>query len=113
MRRIDEGFLPIQTINMATIKTAKQECLNPNSGNKLNIDKSIYDLFAASIRHALSDNKQLTYTELAASVQEYITQKKIVFDRSIGWYTVTVKNDLEARGIIHIVHKNGKKLNML
>ncbi len=39
---------------MATLnKPQKVECLNPNTGGKMNIDKGTYDLFSKAIYHTL------------------------------------------------------------
>lgn len=98
-------------INATTAE--KVVCLNPNSDRKINISKQKYDLFATAIRHALSGRKKLTYTQLVEGVHRYLNDKKLSFDGSIEWYAVTVKRDMEAKGIIHCLAEKGKKLNSL
>jgi hypothetical protein len=98
---------------MATPNSAKVLCINPNTGGKMNIDKDIYDLFVTAISQVLKNGKRLTYTELAEGVSDYIHLRNIDFNKSVGWYTVVVKNDLEARKAITVFTEKGKKLHKL
>jgi len=91
----------------------KVECLNPNTGGKMNIEKTTYDLFSKAIHHTLKKGKALTYTQLAAGVHEYFNANQVQFEGSVEWYTVSVKNDMEARGVIEAYTEKGKKLNRL
>ncbi|MER3464825.1 MAG: hypothetical protein C4329_10855 [Chitinophagaceae bacterium] len=70
-------------------------------------------MIATAIRSELKGHKKLTYTALAKAVHQYFNEKNISFDGSVEWYTVTVKNDMEARGIISVINEKGKKLNSL
>jgi hypothetical protein len=99
---------------MAT-KTALQkvECLNPNTGGKMNIDKKTYDLFSKAIYHTLKQSQPLTYTEIVEGIQDCFRQQKTRFDGSIGWYAVTVKHDMHARGVIEVYSEKGKKLHRI
>ena len=38
---------------MPAKSTGKIECLNPNTGGKMNIDAEVYDLFSKTIYHTL------------------------------------------------------------
>jgi hypothetical protein len=111
---VDESFFPAKKIAMAT-KTAseKVECLNPNTGGRMNIDKAIYDLFSKAIYHSLKAGKELTYLQIVEGIYNCFKKQKTKFGGSVGWYAVTVKNDMEARGIIEAVTIKGKKLNRL
>jgi hypothetical protein len=92
---------------------AKIECLNPHTGRKMKIDSTTYELFSKAIHHTLGRKKSLTYTEIATGVKKYLKEKEIVFKGSIEWYAITVKNDLEANGMIETFTEKGKKLNRL
>ncbi len=92
---------------------SKVECLNPNTGNSIQIDKDIYDLFSKAIYHTLKKGKVLTYTQIVEGVHNCFKQQKINFDGSVSWYAVTVKNDMDARGVIEVVMEKGKKLHRL
>jgi len=96
-------------------KTAakKVECLNPNTGGKINIDSGIYELFSKAIYHTLKKGKALSFTQMVDGVHEYFGEKKIKFDGSVSWYAVTIKNDMEARGMIETFVQKGKKLHRL
>jgi hypothetical protein len=98
---------------MATRSLAKHECLNPRSGRAMMIDSDIYLLFSKAIKEILKAKKQLNFTDLVDHLHEYFNKKKIKFDRSVDWYAVTVRNDLEARGVISTFTEKGKKFNSL
>lgn len=98
---------------MPSPTSAKVQCVNPNTGGKINIDKGIYDLFITAISHVLKSGKALTYTELAKGVSDYIHSRNIEFNKSVEWYTVVVKNDLEARRVINVFTEKGKKLHRM
>lgn len=53
----------------------------------------------------------LTYTQIVKSVKDYFCGKEIVFDKSVAWYTVTVKNGLQSKGMISVLTVKGKKLH--
>jgi hypothetical protein len=97
-------------VTKATLQ--KIECLNPNTGRKMKIDKSIYDLFSKAIYHALKKNQPLTYTQIVEGIEDCFKEGK-TFDGSVSWYAVTVKHDMHARGIIEVDIEKGKKLHRL
>jgi hypothetical protein len=99
---------------MATKSVERIECLNPNTGGKMHIDASIYELFSKAIYHVLKENKQgVTYTEIVAGIKKCFKENKTIFKGSIEWYTVTVKHDMVASGIIETYTVKGKKLHRL
>jgi hypothetical protein len=91
----------------------KMECLNPNTGGRMNIDKPVYDLFSKSIYHTLQKGRALTFTEMVEGISECFKHQKKKFDGSISWYAVTVKNDMQARGLIEVFVEKGKKRHRL
>ena len=44
---------------MPAKSTGKIECLNPNTGGKMNIDAEVYDLFSKTIYHTLKKTKRI------------------------------------------------------
>ena len=98
---------------MSTSALQKVECLNPNTGGRMNISREVYDLFSKAIYHTLKGGHQLTYTQLVEGIYDCLQKKKIRFEKSVEWYAVVVKNDMEARGLIETVSVKGKKLNRL
>ncbi len=99
---------------MAT-KTSLQkvECLNPNTGGSMHIDKNVYDLFSKAIYHTLKKSQPLTYSQMVEGIYDCFRQQKTKFEGSVGWYAVAVKHDMHARGIIELYTEKGKKLHRL
>jgi hypothetical protein len=91
----------------------KVECLNPNTGGKMNIDKTTYDLFSKAIYHALKKKPSLTYTEIVEGIKDCFRQQRTKFDGSVGWYAVTVKHDMQVRGVIEVFTEKGRKLHRI
>ena len=89
------------------------ECLNPNTGRRMNIDKATYHLFSKAILHSLGKNEAFTFTQMVEGIRDYFKQQKIVFEGAVDWYAITVKHDLHARGIIEVFTVKGKKLHRL
>ena len=97
----------------AAIKNEKIECTNPNTGGRMQIDADIWNLFSTAIQHTLKGGKELTYTEIIEGIHDYIKSKKIPFKKSVEWYGVTVKHDLQVRKIIEVYTEKGRKLHRL
>ena len=98
---------------MKSEKSSKMECLNPKKKKKMNIPSEIYVVMHRAIQEALKNGKELTYTEIVKSVFEYFQKKKIDFEKSIEWYAVTVKHDMQSRGELEAFIQKGKKLHRL
>ena len=98
---------------MTVVRTAKVECLNPNTGGSMKIDKDVYDLFSKAIYHTVKSGKAITYTQIVEGVNDCLKKQKSKFSGSVGWYTVTVKHDMHARGILKVYTEKGKKLHSL
>jgi hypothetical protein len=98
---------------MAKTADQKTECLNPNTGGRMNIDSKIYDLFSKAIYHVLKKNGPLTYTQIVEGIHDCFKQQKTKFDGSIEWYAVTIKHDMHARGVIEVFNEKGRKLHRL
>jgi hypothetical protein len=83
---------------MVTSSCIKITMLNPDPARKgKNIDKSRYDAIHPIILEFLKDNGPSTFSQIAKAVNQKLTGQ---FDGSIDWYTITVKQDMEARGEI-------------
>ncbi len=99
---------------MQARSAGKTQCLNPNTGRKMNIDAKVYDLFSKAIYHTLKSNKHgITYTDIVRGVIQCFKEKRTAFEGSVEWYAVTVKNDMEANGVIETFTDKGKKLHRL
>ena len=74
--------------------------LHPAGKQGVNIDKSKYDMVRQAIEEELRAQPGITFSGLTDAVGERIGD---VFDGSVGWYVVSVKLDLEARGVLERV----------
>jgi hypothetical protein len=97
----------------ALTESTKVECLNPNTGRRMNIDKPTYDLFSKAIYHTLKKEGAISFTALVEGIEDCFQQQKTKFDGAVGWYAVTVKHDMQARGVIDVFTEKGKKLHRL
>lgn len=74
---------------------------HPHGKKGVNILKRRYDAIRDAILNSLSDSPTLTLDALVKDVGKRLKD----FDGKVGWYVVTVKLDLEARGEIERVPK--------
>ena len=74
--------------------------LHPNGKQGVNIDKAKYALIKQAILASLAEQGEMPFSQLGEAVATCLSEP---FDGSIGWYTTTVKLDLEARGEIERV----------
>ena len=98
---------------MPTTKSPTVECLNPNTGRRMNIEKTTYELFSKAIYHLVKSGKAITFTQIVGGVEDCFKKNKIKFNGAVGWYAVTVKNDMHARGILKVFTEKGRKLHSL
>jgi hypothetical protein len=84
---------------------------NPNTGgDTIRIRRSMYDPVRVAILTAVDegalDATPLRAVDLAAQVEKR-TPRRLWWDASVGWYTTSVKLDLEFRGLIEQVPTTG------
>jgi hypothetical protein len=94
-------------------KTKKVVVTHPRTGTERNFKVSIYEPFKAAIIQSLKESKGKTFTELTNDVVKIISKKMPGFKGSIPWYTISVRLDLETRGLVETFTEKGKKLNRL
>jgi hypothetical protein len=97
------------------IKTAKKKIIvtHPETGTERKFDADIYNLFKSAILQSLKGSKGKTFTALTDDVIKIIRKKRPDFNRSVPWYTISIRLDLETRGIVETFTEKGKKLNRL
>ncbi len=78
---------------------ARIETLHPQGKNGVRIDRAKYDAVRLAILETLA-TEACHFSRLAERVADQLGP---AFDGSPGWYTVVVKLDLEARGLIRRV----------
>jgi hypothetical protein len=94
-------------------KSVKTAVTHPVTGTVRKFDSEIYEPFKAAILQSLKGSRGKTFTELTDDVEKTIRKKMPGFKRSIPWYTISVRLDLETRGIVETVVEKGKKLSRL
>jgi hypothetical protein len=72
--------------------------LHPDGKQGVNILKDRYDTVRKAILSELSGSKETSFIDLTRRVNQRLRSEK--FDGRPSWYVVTVKLDLEARGVI-------------
>ncbi len=95
------------------IKSKKVVVTHPVSGIERKFDTVIYKPVKAAILQSLKGSKGKTFTELTDDVVKIIKKKMPGFKKSIPWYTISIRLDLEARGVVETFTEKGKKLNRL
>ena len=75
--------------------------LHPDGKAGVNIDKDKYEKIRIAVLESIADNDgEIAFKDLATAVTNHLS---VAFDGSIGWYTTTIKLDLEARNEIERV----------
>jgi hypothetical protein len=95
------------------IRSKKVIVTNPVTGTERKFDATIYKPFKTAILQSLKGSKGKTFTELIEDVVKTIKKKMPAFKKSIPWYTISIRLDLETRGIVETFTENGKKLNRI
>ena len=85
--------------------------LHPAGKQGVNIDKGKYDMVREAIEETLRAQPGITFSALTEEVGRRIGD---VFDGSVSWYVVSVKLDLEARGVLERVDgRSPQRLRMV
>lgn len=84
------------------MKEEKILTLHPDRKMGVNILKRRYDVIKDFIIKTLKENQALSFEELTVKAVDNLTN---TFDGKVKWYVVTVKLDLEARGLIERIPK--------
>ncbi len=77
--------------------------LHPQGKKGVNILASRYDLIKNYILAKIDEHRDMSYADLDEMARKDLSE---TFDGKVGWYVVTVKLDLEARGIIERIPKS-------
>lgn len=95
------------------VRIKKVTTTHPRTGSQFAIDTAIYEPFKAAILQSLKESKGKTFTDLTDDVVKIIKKKMPDFKKSIPWYTISIRLDLETRGLVETFTEKGKKLNRL
>ena len=94
-------------------KSKKIIVTHPATGTEMKFDEEVYVPVKTAIIQSLKGSKGKTFTELTDDVVKIIRKKLPDFKRSIPWYTISIRLDLETRGMVETFMDKGKKLNRL
>lgn len=86
------------------------EALHPDpSKNGTRVTKSTYDAYRTALLKVIPESEEgIPFMELSQAVQPHVSPQ-LLENTSPGWWTTTVKLDLEARGLIERVPGKGKQ----
>ena len=93
--------------------TKKIIVTHPLTGTERKFDSEIYEPVKGAILQSLKGSTGKTFTELTDDVVKIIRKKMPGFKKSIPWYTISIRLDLESRGIVETFTSKGKKLNRI
>ena len=102
-----------KAIHPIAVGSKKIIVTHPETGTKRKFDAAIYEPVKAAILQSLKGGKGKTFTELTDDVVKIIQKKMPDFKKSIPWYTISIRLDLETRGVVETFIEKGKKLNRL
>jgi hypothetical protein len=94
-------------------KASRTIITHPVTGTERKFDSAIYEPFKAAIMQSLKGSKGKTFTELTDDVVKMIKKRMPGFKKSIPWYTISIRLDLESKGIVETFIEKGKKINRL
>lgn len=98
---------------MAKAVAEKITVTHPATGTERKFDAAIYEPIKAAILQSLKDSKGKPFSKLSKDVETIIRKQQPGFPKSTPWYTISIRLDLEARGIVETFVEKGKKLNRL
>lgn len=98
---------------MAKVAAKKIIVTHPATGSERKFDAVIYEQVKAAIIKSLKGSKGKTFTQLTHDVVKIIRKQMPDFKKSIPWYTISIRLDLETRGVVETFVEKGKKLNRL
>ena len=86
------------------------EALHPDPDKQgTRVTKSIYDAYRAALLSVIPATEEgIEFGELSKAVQPHL-DPSVLAASSPGWWTITVKLDLEARGLVERIPGKGKQ----
>lgn len=94
-------------------KAARSAITHPRTGREMKINAAVYKAVRAAIIQSLKGSSGKTFTELSDNVVKIIRKKMPAFTGSIPWYAISVRLDMETRGVVETFTKKGKKRSRL
>ena len=94
-------------------KNEKIQLIHPEGKNAPRISMYNYEIFSEAIIQTLSVHQSLTLSDIAEYVGVYLAKNNIEFNGSVEWFTVSVKQHLEAEKVIIVDIVKGRKMHRL
>lgn len=94
-------------------KTERIQLIHPAGKNAPRISTDTYTLISDAIIKVLQQHQPLSFADMAREVRQYVNTNSPEFKGSIEWFTVSVKQHMEAEGIIETVTEKGRKMHRL
>ncbi len=94
-------------------KKKKVTTTHPRTGSQFQIDSEIYEPFKNAIIQSLKGSNGISFTELTKNVEKIIRKKIPWFQKSVPWYCISIRLDLENKGVVETFTEKGQKLNRL
>lgn len=94
-------------------KTEKIQLVHPTGKNAPRISTETYMLISDAIVQVLQQHQPLSFADMAREVRHYVQTNTPEFTGSIEWFTVSVKQHMEAEGVIETVLEKGRKMHRL
>ncbi len=86
------------------IRKNKILTLHPTEKKGVNIDREKYELVKTYILNEVTNHPEIKFSDLVELGKKRLNGQ---FDGQVTWYIVTVKLDLQARGLIERFKKSG------
>lgn len=91
----------------------KIQLVHPDGKNAPRISVDTYKLVSDAIIEVLQKSQPMSFTDMAREVRNYVTTNNPEFTGSVEWFTVSVKQHMEAEGLIETTVIKGRKMHRL
>jgi hypothetical protein len=100
-------------VNVQMKTEQRIQLLHPHGKYAPSVSADTYYLFEKAITEILQQKEQIAFYDLVEEIRKYFKKNKIKFEGAVDWFGISVKNHLEAKGLIESFTEKGKKLNRL
>ena len=100
-------------LSLHNMSKDKIQLIHPEGKNAPAISMETFTLFEQAIIAVLKKHQPLTFALMAGRVGDYLRQQRVGFQGSVPWYSVCVKQHMEATGIITTKTEQGNKMHYL
>ena len=94
-------------------KNDKIQLVHPAGKNAPRISMETYMLISDAIVKVLQQHQPMSFADMAREVRHYVQSNTPEFTGSVEWFTVSVKQHMEAEGLIETVVEKGRKMHRL